>query len=71
MASLIHGYNYDIFISYCQNDNRYDGWVTEYVDNLKKELKANIKDKVSVYSDINPADGLPETDSVDKSLPDK
>jgi 6-pyruvoyl-tetrahydropterin synthase len=71
MASLIHGYNYDIFISYRQNDNKYDGWVTEFVDNLKKELEANIKDKVSVYFDINPTDGLLETDSVDKSLPDK
>ncbi len=71
MASLIPGYNYDIFISYRQNDNKYDGWVTEFVDNLNKELEANIKDKISVYFDINPLDGLLETDSVDKSLEDK
>ncbi|MBP1667240.1 MAG: hypothetical protein H6Q23_2100, partial [Bacteroidetes bacterium] len=71
MSSIIEGYNYDIFISYRQNDNKYDGWVTEFVDNLKKELEANIKDKVSVYFDINPTDGLLETDSVDKSLMDK
>jgi TolB-like protein len=71
MPSIIEGYTYDIFISYRQNDNKYDGWVTEFVDNLNKELEANIKDKVSVYFDINPQDGLLETDSVDKSLEDK
>jgi len=71
MASIIPGYNYDIFISYRQNDNKYDGWVTEFVDNLNKELEANIKDKISVYFDINPHDGLLETHSVDQSLEDK
>ena len=71
MASIIEGYNYDIFISYRQNDNKYDGWVTEFVDNLNKELEANIKDKLSIYFDINPTDGLLETDSVDKSLEGK
>ena len=38
MASLIQGYTYDIFISYRQKDNKYDGWVTEFVDNLKREI---------------------------------
>jgi TolB-like protein len=71
MSSIIEGYTYDIFISYRQNDNKYDGWVSEFVDNLNKELEANIKDKISVYFDINPQDGLLETDSVDKSLEDK
>jgi TolB-like protein len=71
MPSIIEGYSYDIFISYRQNDNKYDGWVTEFVNNLNKELEANIKDKISVYFDINPQDGLLETDSVDKSLEDK
>ncbi len=71
MASIIPGYNYDIFISYRQNDNKYDGWVTEFVDNLNKELEANIKDRISVYFDINPHDGLLETHSVDQSLEDK
>ena len=71
MSSIIEGYSYDIFISYRQNDNKYDGWVTEFVDNLTKELEANIKDKISLYFDINPQDGLLETDSVDKSLENK
>ncbi len=71
MASLIPGYEYDIFISYRQNDNRYDGWVTEFAANLKKELDATIKDKISVYFDANPQDGLLETHSVGQSLEDK
>jgi hypothetical protein len=33
MLSLIPGYEYDIFISYRQQDNEYDGWVTEFVNN--------------------------------------
>ncbi len=32
MASIIKAYNYDIFICYRQKDNKYDGWVTEFVD---------------------------------------
>lgn len=71
MASLIEGYNYDIFISYRQKDNKYDGWVTEFVDNLKKELEATFKEEISVYFDINPHDGLLETHDVDASLKDK
>jgi len=71
MANIIPEYYYDIFISYRQNDNKYDGWVTEFVDNLNKELESVIKDKISVYFDINPHDGLLETHSVDQSLEDK
>jgi hypothetical protein len=40
MASLIPGYEYDIFISYHQKDNKHDGWVTEFVENLKGEVEA-------------------------------
>ncbi len=43
MASLISGFEYDIFISYRQKDNKHDGWVTEFVDNLKGELESNSK----------------------------
>jgi len=68
MSSIIEGYNYDIFISYRQKDNKYDGWVTEFVDNLKKELEATFKEEISVYFDINPHDGLLETHDVDESL---
>jgi TolB-like protein/Tfp pilus assembly protein PilF len=71
MASIIEGYSYDIFISYRQKDNKYDGWVTAFVDNLKKEIEATFKEEISVYFDINPHDGLLETHDVDASLNDK
>lgn len=71
MASLIPGYEYDIFISYRQKDNRHDGWVTEFVDNLKGELESTFKEDISVYFDINPHDGLLETHDVGASLKDK
>ena len=71
MASIIEGYNYDIFISYRQKDNKHDGWVTEFVDNLKKELEATFKEEISVYFDINPSDYLLESYDVDASLKDK
>jgi len=71
MSSIIEGYNYDIFISYRQKDNKHDGWVTEFVDNLKGELESTFKEEISVYFDINPHDGLLETHDVDASLKDK
>jgi tetratricopeptide (TPR) repeat protein len=71
MSSLIDGYNYDIFISYRQKDNKHDGWVTEFVENLKGELESTFKEEISIYFDINPHDGLLETHDVDASLKDK
>ena len=38
MASIIEGYNYDIFISYRQKDNKGDRCVSEFVDAPKDEL---------------------------------
>lgn len=70
MASIVPGFEYDIFISYRQNDNR-SGWVTEFVQHLNEELAATIKEPVSVYFDNNPHDGILETHSVDKSLEGK
>jgi TolB-like protein/Flp pilus assembly protein TadD len=71
MPSLVQGYEYDIFISYRQKDNKYDGWVTDFVNNLKKELAATFKEDVSVYFDENPYDGLLETHQVNESLREK
>ncbi|MBN2480531.1 MAG: hypothetical protein JXB19_02230 [Bacteroidales bacterium] len=71
MSSLIPGYNYDIFISYRQKDNKHDGWVSEFVENLKVELETTFKEEISVYFDINPHDGLLEIHDVDESLKDK
>jgi len=59
MPSIIPGYEYDIFISYRQNDNR-SGWVTEFVKQLEEEISATIKEPISIYFDENPHDGLHE-----------
>ena len=71
MASIIPGYEYDIFISYRQKDNKGDRWVSEFVDALKNELESTFKEEISVYFDINTHDGLLETHDVDASLKDK
>jgi hypothetical protein len=71
MASILSGFEYDIFVSYRHNDNAYDGWVTEFVEKLRKELVATVKDKLTVYFDENPEDGLLESHQVDKSLEGK
>ena len=70
MPSILPGYEYDIFISYRQNDNQ-DGWVTRFVEGLQNELKATLKNEVSIYFDENPHDGLLETHQVDASLAKK
>ena len=71
MPSLIPGYNYDIFISYRQKDNKGERWVSEFVEALKTELESTFKEEISVYFDINPHDGLLETHEVDESQKDK
>ena len=71
MSSILQGYEYDIFISYRQKDNKYDGWVSEFVTNLKKELDATFKEEISIYYDENPHDGLLDTYIVEKSLEGK
>jgi len=58
MASIIPGFEYDIFISYRQKDNKGDRWVSEFVESLKTELESTFKEEISVYFDINPPDGL-------------
>jgi TolB-like protein len=71
MASIIPGYEYDIFISYRQKDNRGEHWVSEFVEALKTELESTFKEEISVYFDINPHDGLLEIYDVDASLREK
>lgn len=70
MPSLLPGYEYDVFISYRQNDNR-SGWVTQFVQDLREELAATIKEDISIYFDENPHDGLQDTHHVNKSLEGK
>jgi hypothetical protein len=66
--SILPSYEYDIFVSYRHNDNKYDGWVTEFVEKLNQELDATLKDKVSIYFDKNPLEGLQDTHHVDQSI---
>ena len=71
MPSIVTGFEYDIFISYRQNDNKYDQWVSDFVHNLSLELVATLKDRLTIYFDENPHDGLLETHDVDDSLKEK
>ncbi|MEN8249850.1 MAG: hypothetical protein ABFS32_13035 [Bacteroidota bacterium] len=71
MPSILPNYEYDIFISYRQNDNKRDGWVSNFVEALKDELEATLKNPVSIYFDENPHDGLLETHQVGASLEKK
>ena len=71
MASLIQGYEYDIFISYRQKDNKGDRWVSNFVDALRTELESTFKEDVTLYFDVNPHDGLLETHDVAESLKEK
>lgn len=71
MPSQHPDFEYDIFISYRQNDNKRDGWVTKFVKALQDELDATLKNPVSIYFDENPHDGLLETHQVSESLRQK
>ena len=71
MASIIPGFEYDIFISYRQKDNKGDRWVSEFVESLKTELDKTFKEEITVYFDVNPHDGLLETHDVSASLKEK
>lgn len=84
MPSIIPGYECDVFISYRHKDNRKsissssigngasgNGWVSDFVFNLSKELESTFKEDITIYMDTNSTDGLLETHNVDKSLEGK
>ncbi|MGE0771810.1 MAG: hypothetical protein AB7K37_08875 [Cyclobacteriaceae bacterium] len=71
MPSIFADFEYDIFVSYRHNDNKYDGWVTEFVSKLSQELDATLKDKLTIYFDKNPKEGLQESHHVDQSIHNK
>jgi hypothetical protein len=48
MSSIIPGYEYDIFISYRQKDNKGNRWVSEFVEALKTELKEAVPNDESL-----------------------
>ena len=65
-ASIIPGYDYDIHISYRYNDNKYDGWVSEFVEKLNQELSATLKDKLTIYFDKRPEESREAESSAQK-----
>jgi hypothetical protein len=65
MASIIPGYEYDIFISHRQKDNKHDGWVTEFVKNLKGERELIFK----TYQDQKFLQLFSKTSSIKSLLP--
>src|SRR4030042_1713747 len=71
MPSLIPGFEYDIFISYRQKDNKGERWVSEFVKALRTEIEATFKEDISIFVDENPKDGLLETHIVEDSLKQK
>lgn len=50
MAFILSDFQYDIFISYRHNDNL-NGWVTDFLQNLEKELRSTLKDTLTIYFD--------------------
>ena len=51
MPSIIEGYNYDIFISYRQKDNKGDHWVSEFVEALTDDPSKQIPNNKNQYYD--------------------
>lgn len=65
-SSILPDFEYDLYISYRSNDNKYipsgtktgtgSGWVTELIEKLKQELEATLKDRLSIHFDRSPDD---------------
>jgi hypothetical protein len=70
-SSIMPGYDYDIHISYRFNDNKYDGWVSEFVEKINQELSATLKDKLTIYLDKNPEDKREALQNEDESAAQK
>ncbi len=70
MASIVGGFEFDVFISYRHNENL-DGWVSGFVADLAKELKGIVKVPISICCDTNPSYGFLENYSVVRSLKGK
>lgn len=56
-GSILPGFKYDVYLSFNPNDNKYDGWVNEFISKLKQELNATLKDKLNVHFDRGPLPG--------------
>ena len=71
MPSILPDFEYDIFVSYRQKDNKFDGWVSRFIADLQNELDATFKEDINIYFDENPHNGLLDIHDVDKSLKTK
>jgi hypothetical protein len=71
MPSMLPDYEYDVFISYRRKDNRGDGWVTQFVTNLKSELASTFKEDISMYFDENATDGIGDIHHVGGTIENK
>ena len=67
-SSILPGYDYDIHVSYRFNDNKYDGWVTKFVEKLNQELSATLKDKLSIFFDKEPEEQRKEYEPGSKKI---
>lgn len=65
MAALLPDFEYDIFVSYRHNDKE---WVADFIPRLQDALGTVIKDKLNIYYDADPKDGLGDTYQVKASL---
>ena len=65
-ASILQDFDYDIHISYRYNDNKYDGWVSAFVEKLNQELSATLKDRLSIFFDKSPEDSREDGSSAQK-----
>ncbi len=70
-SSILPEYDYDIHISYRYNDNKYDGWISEFVEKLNQELSATLKERLSIYFDKNPEDKSEEFQNNEGSVTPK
>ena len=70
-SAVLPDYDYDVHISYRYNDNKYDGWVSEFVEKLNQELSATLKDRLSIFFDKNPEDKRGEFQLEDGTLTQK
>lgn len=70
-SSILPDYDYDIHVSYRYNDNKYDKWVSEFVEKLNQELSATLKDKLSIYYDKSPEDKREGFQQEDESVTHK
>jgi hypothetical protein len=49
MSGIIEGFNYNIFISYRQDDIKHDGRVSDFIENLKGEIETILGEDIYIF----------------------